>query len=423
MTLEHAGRQEVTLHTELDFLSKYLEIEQTRFAERLIVRFDIDPETLDTLLPSLLLQPLVENAIKHGVSRKAGPGHVDITARRDHDKLWIEIRDDGAGLSESCAVGAAERRRRLDDAGTPAAPVRRRFPFRIPSPGTRRVGRRRGALADRAPQRPELEHATERSADRPQLHGAHGLERSEAGSRQPALDPQPQSWNTDMKKIRTLVVDDEPLARERLTGLLFNEPDIEIVGQCRDGEEAITSIMDLSPDLVFLDVQMPQMNGFDVIEAVGNERMPLVIFVTAYDQHALKAFQVRALDYLLKPFDRERFTEALQRARKQIEREETGDLGRRLLALVKDLRKDQPRAERLVVKAGGRLFFLRTDEIDWIEAAGNYVRLHVGNTSHLLRETMNAIEGRLDPEKFFRIHRSRIVNMERIQELQPWLEW
>jgi two-component system LytT family response regulator len=224
-----------------------------------------------------------------------------------------------------------------------------------------------------------------------------------------------------MKRIRTLVVDDEPLARERLTGLLFNEPDIEIVGQCRDGEEAITSIMDLSPDLVFLDVQMPHMNGFEVIDAVGNERMPLVIFVTAFDQHALKAFQVRALDYLLKPFDRERFAEALQRARKQIDREETGDLGRRLIALVKDLRKDHPKTERLVVKSGGRLFFLRADEIDWIEAAGNYVRLHVGNTSHLLRETMNAIEGRLDPEKFFRIHRSRIVNMERIQELQPWL--
>jgi two-component system LytT family response regulator len=203
--------------------------------------------------------------------------------------------------------------------------------------------------------------------------------------------------------------------------LLSNEQDVEIVAQCRDGEEAVTAIVDHEPDLVFLDVQMPQMNGFEVIEAVGGERMPLVIFVTAYDQHALRAFQVRALDYLLKPFDRERFNEALERARRQVEREETGDLGRRLLALVKDLRRDQPRAERLVVKSGGRLFFLRADEIDWVEAAGNYVRLHVGTTSHLLRETMNAIEGRLDPEKFFRIHRSRIVNMERIQELQPWL--
>ena len=224
-----------------------------------------------------------------------------------------------------------------------------------------------------------------------------------------------------MKKVKTLIVDDEPLARERLASLLAAEQDIEIVGQCRDGEEAVTAIHDHSPDLVFLDVQMPHMNGFEVIEAVGLERMPLVIFVTAYDQHALRAFQVKALDYLLKPFDRERLTDALQRARKQIEREETGDLGRRLMALVKDLRKDQPRSDRLVVKSGGRLFFLRADEIDWIEAAGNYVRLHVGTTSHLLRETMNAIEARLDPEKFFRIHRCRIVNMERIQELQPWL--
>ena len=224
-----------------------------------------------------------------------------------------------------------------------------------------------------------------------------------------------------MKKIKVLVADDEPLARERLSGLLGQEPDIEVVGQARDGEEAVTAIHDDSPDLVFLDVQMPQMSGFDVIEAVGSDKMPPVIFVTAYDQHALKAFQVRALDYLLKPFDRERFRDALSRARKQLERDENGDLGRRLLALVKDLRRDQPKSDRLVVKSGGRLFFLRTDEIDWVEAAGNYVRLHVGPGSHLLRETMNAIEGRLDPEKFFRIHRSRIVNMERIQELQPWL--
>jgi two-component system LytT family response regulator len=224
-----------------------------------------------------------------------------------------------------------------------------------------------------------------------------------------------------MKKIRVLIADDEPLARERLTSLLASEPDVDLVAQATDGEEAATAIHDHAPDLVFLDVQMPQMDGFEVIETVGTDKMPLVIFVTAYDQHALKAFQVRALDYLLKPFDRERFRDALQRARKQLDRDETGDLGRRLLALVKDLRRDQPRAERLVVKSGGRLFFLRADEIDWVEAAGNYVRLHVGPSSHLLRETMNAIEGRLDPEKFFRIHRSRIVNMERIQELQPWL--
>jgi two-component system LytT family response regulator len=224
-----------------------------------------------------------------------------------------------------------------------------------------------------------------------------------------------------VKKIRTLIVDDEPLARERLAGLLAAEPDIEIAGQCRDGEEAVRAIIEQTPDLVFLDIQMPQLNGFEVIEAVGPERMPLVIFVTAHDRHALRAFEVRALDYLLKPFDRDRLRDALQRVRKQVEREDGGEIGRRLLALMKDLRRDQPRTDRLVVKSGGRLFFLRTDEIDWVEAAGNYVRLHVGSTSYLLRETMNAIEGRLDPEKFFRIHRCRIVNMERIQELQPWL--
>jgi two-component system LytT family response regulator len=224
-----------------------------------------------------------------------------------------------------------------------------------------------------------------------------------------------------VKKIRTLIVDDEPLARERLAGMLAAEPDIEVIGQCRDGEEAVKAIVEQTPDLVFLDIQMPQMNGFEVIEAVGGERMPLVIFVTAHDQYALRAFQVRALDYLLKPFDRDRFRDALQRARKQVERDDSGEIGRRLLALVKDMRRDQPRTDRRVVKSGGRLFFLRADEIDWIEAAGNYVRLHVGSTSYLLRETMNAIEGRLDPEKFFRIHRCRIVNMERIQELQPWL--
>jgi len=224
-----------------------------------------------------------------------------------------------------------------------------------------------------------------------------------------------------MKKLRTLIVDDEPLARERLASLLSAEQDIEVIGQCRDGEEAVNAIQQNTPDLVFLDVQMPELNGFEVIDAVGPDQMPLVIFVTAYDQHALRAFQVRALDYLLKPFDRERFQEALQRARAHIQRDETGDIGRRLLALVKDLRRDQPRTDRIVVKSGGRLFFLRVDEIDWVEASGNYVRLHVGTTSHLLRETMNAIEGRLDPEKFFRIHRSRIVNIERIQEMQPWL--
>ena len=223
-----------------------------------------------------------------------------------------------------------------------------------------------------------------------------------------------------MKKIRTLVVDDEPLARERIRALLSEQPDIDVIGEARDGEEAVQAILAHEPDLVFLDIQMPKMDGFEVIRTVGAENMPLVVFVTAYDQHALKAFDVRALDYLLKPFDRERFAESIGRVRQAIERSGTDEIGRRLLELVRELKPGGGRSDRLVIKSAGRLFFLRIDEIDWVEAAGNYVKLHVGTEEHLLRETMNGIEVKLDPDKFFRIHRSRIVNMERIKELQPW---
>ena len=225
-----------------------------------------------------------------------------------------------------------------------------------------------------------------------------------------------------MNKIRALVVDDEPMARDRVLSLLQQEDDVEVVGECGDGTQAVAAIQHQSPDLVFLDVQMPGHNAFEVIQAVGADRMPTVIFVTAYDEYALKAFEVHALDYLLKPFGRDRFQRTLQHARASLERRRAGDLGRRLLALVNDI-KTEPgpsRLDRLVVKSGGRVFFLRTDEIDWIEAAGNYVRLHLGEESHLFRETMNRMESRLDGRRFVRIHRSRIVNTERVKELQPW---
>jgi two-component system LytT family response regulator len=220
--------------------------------------------------------------------------------------------------------------------------------------------------------------------------------------------------------IRVLVADDEPLARERLRMLLSAEPDVHIVAECRNGADAIAAIQRARPDLVFLDVQMPNGTGFDVIAAIGTAHMPPVIFVTAYDQYALRAFDVHALDYLLKPFDRERFQQALARARQQIERAVAGDLERRLRELVHDLRQPPQRPERFVIKSGGRVFFVRADEIDWIEAAGNYVKLHVGTETHLFRETMTALEGQLDPDIFFRIHRSHIVNIERVKELQPW---
>jgi two-component system LytT family response regulator len=222
-----------------------------------------------------------------------------------------------------------------------------------------------------------------------------------------------------MQRIRTVIADDEPLARRGIRAHLNLEKDIEIVSECRNGREAVAAIEADSPDLVFLDVQMPELDGFGVVEAVGVDRMPPVIFVTAYDRHALKAFEVNALDYLLKPFDTERFAKALSRAKTQIEHRQISDLSRRLQTLIDDLKTNRKYAERLVIKSAGRIFFLSVDEIDWIEAADNYVRLHAGRDAHLLRETMSNLEKRLDPEQFIRVHRSRIVNTQRVKELRP----
>ena len=227
---------------------------------------------------------------------------------------------------------------------------------------------------------------------------------------------------TDEQLVRTRVIiaDDEPLARARLRMLLADEPWVDVIAECSDGPSTIAAIEKFRPELVFLDVQMPGGSGFEVIEAIGAGRMPFVIFVTAFDRYALRAFDVHALDYLLKPFDRDRFRDALARARERIERRSDGDLERRLLAIVNDLKPAPQALERFVIKAGGRVFFLRAEDIEWIEAAGNYVKLHVGAETHVFRETMNSLEARLNPHMFFRIHRSHIVNIERVRELQPW---
>ena len=220
------------------------------------------------------------------------------------------------------------------------------------------------------------------------------------------------------KKIRALIVDDEPLARERIRTLLKRAPDVRVVSECGDGKRAVRAVRKHKPDLVFLDVQMPEMDGFDVLEALDPGEMPVVIFVTAYDKYALRAFDVHALDYLLKPFDRERFQSALDRAREQIGKRQNGDVNQQLLSLLADRAAGEKPMRRLVIKSGGRILFLRAEEIDWVEAAGNYLRLHVGREEHLLRETMSGLEGRLDSRKFLRIHRSTIVNLDRIKEMQ-----
>lgn len=221
-------------------------------------------------------------------------------------------------------------------------------------------------------------------------------------------------------QIRALLVDDESLARAKIRKFLETETDIEIVAECANGQETLEVLRKQPVDLLFLDIQMPGLSGFDVLEKLNAEQMPVIIFITAYDQYALKAFEFHALDYLLKPFDRERFSRSLSRAREHIRRRESGRISERLLALLEDLQGKPKPLERLVTKSNGRIFFLRTEEIDWIEAEGNYVRLHVGNESHLLRETMLGLEAKLDPQMFVRIHRSTMVNLERIRELQPW---
>lgn len=222
-----------------------------------------------------------------------------------------------------------------------------------------------------------------------------------------------------MAKIRALIVDDEPLARERIRTLLEGEDDIEIVGECADGSEAVVTIESERPDLVFLDVQMPELDGFGVLETVGVDEMPVVVFVTAFDQFALRAFDAHAVDYILKPFDRERFQRALGRARIQVERHSEDDFGERLRALLGQLQPKAQYLERIAVRAGGRIVFIRTDEVDWVDAQGNYARLHLKERTYLLRETMSALESKLDPGRFVRIHRSTIVNAERIRELEP----
>lgn len=237
-------------------------------------------------------------------------------------------------------------------------------------------------------------------------------------------------------KIRTLIVDDEPAARRGVRMLLERDPDVKVIGESASGADAVEKIMQGRPDLVFLDVQMPEMNGFKVLETVAAKHTPAVIFVTAYDRHALQAFEVNAVDYLLKPFDDERFWAAVHRAKAEIQRRQTAVLTEKLSRLLNYLQgvasrgpagsvapaADEPEAitpERLLLRSGGDIFFVKMEEIDWIEAEGDYMKFHAGGRTHLLRETMNRLARKLDPKRFIRIHRSTIVNLDRVRKLTP----
>ncbi|HXZ11992.1 MAG TPA: LytTR family DNA-binding domain-containing protein [Candidatus Sulfotelmatobacter sp.] len=216
--------------------------------------------------------------------------------------------------------------------------------------------------------------------------------------------------------MRVLIVDDEPLARRGVAVRLRKFPDIEIVGECSDGSSAVKRILNLSPDLVFLDVQMPELNGFDVLRALPKDRIPGVIFLTAYEQHALRAFEVHAIDYLLKPIDDARFESAIHRARRQTHSASQAQLVERLLGLLDE--KATKYLSQFAVRTGSRIQVILAADVEWIAAAGDYSELHARGRAHLLRETMNSLEQKLDPANFMRIHRSRIVRSSSIVELR-----
>jgi len=222
-------------------------------------------------------------------------------------------------------------------------------------------------------------------------------------------------------KIRAIIVDDEPLARERIRTLLQAEKDVTLLVEAAKGEQGAAAIREHKPDLVFLDIQMPGMDGFEMLRSLGAGPLPLVIFVTAYDQHALKAFEVHALDYLLKPFKQTRFRETIQRVRQILESRQSADVSSRLAALLA-APPAEPVPERLTripIRNGDRTTFVKTSQIDYAESAGNYVVLHVGKENHVVRETLTALEEKLDPRKFARVNRSTLVNLEQNKEIQP----
>jgi two-component system, LytTR family, response regulator len=221
-------------------------------------------------------------------------------------------------------------------------------------------------------------------------------------------------------QIRTLIVDDEPYAIRKVRRLLRDDPELMLF-EAHNGREALDSIEKLSPDLLLLDVQMPEMNGFEVLKSVKAEKIPKVIFVTAFDQYAIQAFEIHALDYLMKPFEPDRFVDAIRYAKEQIREDRNKSYQLPVLDLLQELksvRKDY--LERLPVKRNERILFIKTDEIDWIEASGRYVFLHVGKESYLFKEALKTLESDLDPKTFVRIHRSNIVNLNRIKQMQQW---
>ena len=347
LSLDGGDRSTIPLEQELAFVTAYLEIERTRFADRMAWRVDADPELLATPVPPFVLQPLVENAVRHGLSLNPDGGTIEIAARRRNGAIDLSVLDEGAGVAGGGGYG--QRRRPFQHAQAPGGALRR--------------SRRADAPHQRA-------------------RWPHGDDLAPAGAA--------------MSVLRVLIVDDEPVARSYLRELLEGEA-VEVAGECRNGDEAARWLDQHPVDLLFLDVRMPQVDGFALLRDLAPERRPPVIFVTAHRSHAADAFDVAAVDYLLKPFDRERLRQALERARRQ--RSSSGG--------------------RIALRDGSRTVLLAPGEIVWVESESNYVRVHLDSGSRLVRMTLSELERRLAPHRFARIHRGTLVNLDRIVRVQP----
>ena len=371
LSLEHADQQEITLERELTFVDRYIELQLVRFADRLQVKVDTDPDALTAAVPTFLLQPLLENAIRHGTSKLSAAGRIEVTAWRSGDRLHVRVRDNGPGLPRGWSldrhigIGLGNTRARLEQLYgkgqfSPGGDVRRRAVHvrRYHLSVSRRVSRQRGLYGD---------------------HQDRGRRRREAGARAPAR---------------------APAAPRRRRGR-------------RDGVRRTRSarrvLRRVSPHLLFLDVQMPQLDGFGVLRQLTPEELPITIMVTAYDKYAVQAFDAHAIDYLLKPFSDERFEATMARVRARLGERDLRGFGQRLVDLAAATSPPARYWDRLVVKAGGTTRFVRAAEIDWVEGAGVYATLHVGRTSFLYRAALSELAERLDPRRFVRIHRSAIV--------------
>ena len=383
----------VTLREELDGIDEYLDIECVRFGPNLTVRKDITRDALDQLVPSMILQPIVENSLKHGLSGKVGGGQLTIHGYRHKGHVILEVVDNGTGMSAG-APGPGDRPRDWPAERKRAAP-----------------GDLRGHLSDPAAQhrgRGDVGAAGNSRAGRART--GLGIERLRR-----------RSYNMDLK---ALVVDDEQLAREELCFLLAQVEGVEVVGQAGNGIEAIGLIEDLSPDVIFLDVQMPGMNGFEVArQMLGRESAAEIVFVTAYDQYAIEGFQVNAVDYLLKPVDMARLEQAVQRTRRRLQ----SDRPRPALAnedlerIVKLVTERQSRRERLAVKIGERVMLVDADDLIFASLADDVITVVAGNlTGTSNYRSLDELQERLDPSVFWRVHRSYLVNINKIKEIVPW---